>query len=151
MSYSKAEDRKDAKTLPLSTNSEARALNWPTASEEGKKMAQKHPFAFEVYNGRGERTWYLDAGSIQKRDVWIKALNDAVARMRGPMQASSLPPPAPAAAQLLGPAPSRIATQQPPPAVTQAPEPGPRTAPAAAPTQPAAWGIVEKGVPDWCN
>lgn len=80
--YSRDEQSTEAGRIEMTAKTEIRPLNIPQASVEGRMMASKKPCAFEIYQGPGMRTYYLDAGSPQKKQVWIQALQGVVAQMR---------------------------------------------------------------------
>jgi hypothetical protein len=40
------------------------------------KISEKKPNAFELFTP--SRTFYMVAGSVEERDAWIEALNEAV-------------------------------------------------------------------------
>lgn len=83
LSYSKNKGGKDGKEIPFGYGVQVRPIAHPSASGQGKVQAAKKPYAFEICPGTTGRTYYLDAGSMQKRDVWCAALNEAIASRGG--------------------------------------------------------------------
>lgn len=85
LTYGKVERGPETKRIPLDAATEVRPFGHPAASPEGRAMKAKKPCGFEVYQGPGKRTWYLDPGCIEKRDHWVRALNDLImVRFRAP-------------------------------------------------------------------
>jgi len=82
LTYGKSAKDQDDRQIPLGPNTVARPLGHPEASGQAKVMAPKKPFAFEIYQGPGARVWYLDAGSAEKRDLWLRTILEVVAQMR---------------------------------------------------------------------
>lgn len=78
LTYGKEEKGPEKTRIPLDAVTEARPFGHPNATPEGRAMKSKHPLGFEVYQGPGKRTWFLDPGSIEKRDMWVRAINDMV-------------------------------------------------------------------------
>lgn len=83
MRYSREEKGNEAGRVDISAKTEVRPIAHPNATVEGRMMSPKKPFAFEIHNGAGARTYYLDAGSREKMDLWIRALMGAITQMRG--------------------------------------------------------------------
>lgn len=83
MRYSREEKGTEAGRVDLSAKTEVRPIAHPNATVEGRMMSTKKPFAFEIFNGVGVRTYYLDAGSREKMDLWVRALMAQVMQMRG--------------------------------------------------------------------
>jgi len=82
MKYSRDERGVEAGGIQLTAKCEVRALKDPHATVEGRMMGPKKPFAFEVYQGVGMRTYYLDAGSEEKKRLWIGAIGQAIGALR---------------------------------------------------------------------
>jgi hypothetical protein len=92
MMYSRDEKGPEAGRIQLSGKTEVRPIAHPSATVEGRMMAGKKPYAFEVYQGVGTRTYYLDAGSAQKRDLWLNTLLGAIAQFRQSAWPHGAPP-----------------------------------------------------------
>jgi len=82
MIYSRDEKGSEAGRIALSAKCEIRPLNSPQATVEGRMMGAKKSFAFEIFQGAGLRTYYLDAGSNEKKDLWMNCLQQAIQVMR---------------------------------------------------------------------
>lgn len=92
MAYSRDEKGMEAGRIQLNAKTEVRPIAHPSASVEGRMMAPKKPHAFEIYQGVGLRTYYLDAGSAQKRDLWLSTLQAAIAQFRQSAWPHGAPP-----------------------------------------------------------
>lgn len=82
MAYSRDEKGPEAGRIQLTAKTEIRPISAPTATVEGRMMASKKPFAFELFQGVGLRTYYMDAGSAQKRDLWMATLAGVADHLR---------------------------------------------------------------------
>jgi len=82
MAYARDEQGPEAGRIQLTAKCEIRPLADPRATVEGRMMATKKPHAFEVHQGVGLRTYYLDAGSAEKKNLWMSTLAGAIAQMR---------------------------------------------------------------------
>jgi len=80
--YSRDEQSGEAGRIQLTAKTEIRPLNHPKASVEGRMMGPKKPCAFEIFQGPGLRTYYLDAGGADKKAIWMKALDGVVNNIR---------------------------------------------------------------------
>jgi len=80
--YGKDDKGPQSGRIVLDSRSIVRPLRSPGATLEGKIHAPKKPCAFEIYQGPGVRTWYLDAGTPEKLDLWVRRLNEVVAGMQ---------------------------------------------------------------------
>lgn len=72
--YGKEQTSQDMKKIFLDKLTKVRPLIHPTATEEGRRIGVKKPFGIEIFQGAGRRTWFLDAGSKEKRDLWLNSL-----------------------------------------------------------------------------
>jgi len=45
-------------------------------------MANKKTCAFEIFQGPGLRTYYMDAGSQPKKDLWMQTLQGVIGQLR---------------------------------------------------------------------
>mmetsp|Transcript_59090 Transcript_59090/g.93567 ORF Transcript_59090/g.93567 Transcript_59090/m.93567 type:complete len:246 (-) Transcript_59090:102-839(-) len=81
--YGKEQHSQDLKKIVLDKLTKVRPLIHPTATEEGRRIGVKKPFGIEIYQGAGRRTWYLDAGSKEKRDVWLNSLQMVIVQTGG--------------------------------------------------------------------
>eukprot|EP00434_Breviolum_minutum_P008332 symbB.v1.2.007352.t1/scaffold425.1/size368629/16 len=72
--YGKEQTSQDMKKIFLDKLTKVRPLIHPTATDEGRRIGVKKPFGIEIFQGAGRRTWYLDAGSKEKRDLWLNSL-----------------------------------------------------------------------------
>lgn len=79
LSYGKEQASQDKKIF-LDKSTRVRPLIHPTATEEGRRAGVKRPFGIEIYQGPSRRTWYLDAGSKEKRDLWLNSLQMVLAQ-----------------------------------------------------------------------
>jgi len=82
MAYSRDEKGPEAGRIQLTAKTEIRPIASPQATVEGRMMAAKKPFAFELFQGVGLRTYYMDAGSAQKRDLWMATLAGVADHLR---------------------------------------------------------------------
>lgn len=81
--YGKEQHSQDLKKIVLDKLTKVRPLIHPTATEEGRRVGVKKPFGIEIYQGAGRRTWYLDAGSKEKRDLWLNSLHMVLVQTGG--------------------------------------------------------------------
>lgn len=79
LGYSHEERGPVCKQIRLHGGCQARPFMHPTTTGEGKMMWEKKPMGFELYTGDGSRTYFFDPGSKIKRDLWVTAINNAVA------------------------------------------------------------------------
>merc|ERR1712032_1475213 len=80
LTYSHSKGGTD-QAVELARSSRVMPFDHPQASgAEVTDMRRKRPFGFVIYTG--SRDWYVDAGSREKRDIWLKALGDDIARLR---------------------------------------------------------------------
>lgn len=87
LTYSKGQGERGAageKKILLNRTTEIRHLRSNKATDEGQRCGLKKQFGFEIYLGPGSRTWYLDPGSAEKRDLWIQALRRSIHEVGGP-------------------------------------------------------------------
>lgn len=82
LSYSREERGAEAGKILLSANTEVRPFNHPQATTDARVLLKKHPYAFEVYQGKGQRTYYLDPGSLEKRNLWMDRICQAIGSLR---------------------------------------------------------------------
>lgn len=82
LTYSRNEGGKDDRQIAINASTQVRAFGHPQATGQAKVMKAKRPFGFEIYLGPDTRTWYLDAGSADKLEAWLRNLNEALAQLR---------------------------------------------------------------------
>lgn len=92
LSYSRDERGAEHGRILMSGKTEVRPLNHPQATVDARVMSAKYPCAFEIFQGVGQRTYYLDAGSMEKRNLWIDRLSQAVASLRQSAWPHGAPP-----------------------------------------------------------
>jgi len=84
MIYSKAQNGPECKRIILDNMTQVRLFNDTSATEEGRRAGIKKVCGFEIFQGQGRRTWYLDPGSPAKCELWMNALRDSLAQLQGP-------------------------------------------------------------------
>lgn len=82
MCYSRDERGEEGGRIVLTSHTEVRPLSHPQATTDARVLAPRYKFGFEIYQGPGQRTWYLDAGSLEKRNLWLDRLQQAVGALR---------------------------------------------------------------------
>eukprot|EP00929_Paragymnodinium_shiwhaense_P022918 TRINITY_DN14494_c0_g1_i1.p1 TRINITY_DN14494_c0_g1~~TRINITY_DN14494_c0_g1_i1.p1 ORF type:complete len:528 (-),score=91.24 TRINITY_DN14494_c0_g1_i1:169-1602(-) len=82
LTYSGEEGGMEERRIQLHPSTQARTFESGQVSGEAKLMRMKKPYGFELFQGHGNKTWLVDAGSRDKRDLWIAAINQATAQMR---------------------------------------------------------------------
>lgn len=82
LTYSHSKGGKEDKRILLCPATQVRPLHHPESTHEAKAHASKKPFAFEIFQGPGVRTWYLDGGSSEKLDVWLRCLSEAIGQVQ---------------------------------------------------------------------
>jgi len=82
LTYSHSKGGKEDKRILLCPATQVRALTHPESTAEAKAHSSKKPFAFEIFQGPGVRTWYLDGGSAEKLDVWLRCFSEAIGQVR---------------------------------------------------------------------
>jgi len=82
LTYSHSKGGKEDKRILLCPATQVRPLTHPESTAEAKAHSSKKPFAFEIFQGPGVRTWYLDGGSSEKLDVWLRCLSEAIGQVR---------------------------------------------------------------------
>jgi len=82
LTYSHSKGGKEDKRILLCPATQVRALTHPESTAEAKAHSSKKPYAFEIFQGPGARTWYLDGGSAEKVDVWLRCLSEAIGQLR---------------------------------------------------------------------
>lgn len=87
LTYGKSQDARGGageKKILLNRTTEIRHFRSNKATDEGQRCGIKKQFGFEIYSGPACRTWYLDPGSAEKRDLWIQALRRSIHEVGGP-------------------------------------------------------------------
>lgn len=84
LSYSKEQAGKDSKQIFLDGSTQVRVFSHPTSTDEARRASLKRPFGVEIYQGPGRRTWYLDPGSKDKRDLWMSQLQMVLGQFKSP-------------------------------------------------------------------
>lgn len=82
MAYARDERGSEAGRIQLTAKTEVRPLQAPNATVEGRMMGSKKPHAFELYQGPSMRTYYLDAGSMEKKNLWMGTIQAVVGQLR---------------------------------------------------------------------
>jgi len=82
LTYGKDQKTCTEKNVALMPHTQVRPLASKDATSEGQLMGTKKPFGFEIYSGNGVRTWFIDAGSQEKLQVWLWTLGRVINDLR---------------------------------------------------------------------
>jgi len=82
LTYSREKRGKVHRHIPLCASTQVRTFDQPDATPQARITFFDKPNGFEIYQGPGYRTWYLDAGSFEKCAAWTSTLARAIADLR---------------------------------------------------------------------
>lgn len=74
LSISQQEHGSPERELQITPAMKVRTFDDPACSAEGKVQRFRKPMGFEICGGPGCRVWYFDAGTLIKRELWVRSL-----------------------------------------------------------------------------
>merc|ERR550514_2494353 len=77
LTYAKEPSAEKLGDIEIRPTDQIRPYAHPSSTPEGRIMAQRYPHGFEIFQGADVRTWYFDAGTREKLQAWVQALQSA--------------------------------------------------------------------------
>lgn len=77
LSIAQNEQGSPERELQITPAMRVRTFDDPACSAEAKVLRFRKPMGFELCGGSGCRAWYFDAGTLLKRELWVRSLVQA--------------------------------------------------------------------------
>jgi hypothetical protein len=78
-----SEGAPEERRVQLAPTTQARPFDHPSSSGEAKVQRMKRKCGFEIFESPNAKSWLIDPGTEQKRNIWVQAINHEVWKLQG--------------------------------------------------------------------